>query len=113
MPDRDPLGREAYNASISRGMQDISRAGLPLALIASLIIVALGVGLWVGQRNSGAEGAAASIAELKLQVQNLSSQVTQISISLAKGPTLPENVAYKADLLRFCTLNKTLTCPNF
>lgn len=92
---------------------DASRLGLPLVLVGGMLVTALGGGMWIQGRLNGNEVSSQNIAELKLQVTNLSAQVTQISVALAKGPTIPENVAFKADLLRFCVMNRQLQCPNF
>lgn len=98
---------------LEQRLSDVSRFGVPITLIGGLLVSVLIAGMWLGKRDTTGELSASNIAELKVQVQNLSDQVTQISVSLAKGPTLPESVAYKADLLRFCILNKNLTCPQF
>ncbi len=94
-------------------MQDIRQLGLPVAVVIGMLGIAATIGMQVQSRIGAVDTSSSQLAELKLQVQNLSAQVTQISVALAKGPTMPENVAFKADLLRFCVLNRSLNCPQF
>lgn len=92
---------------------DLTRGGLPVVLVGGMLVSALIAGMWIQDRTGAGAVANSSITELKLQVQQLQATVNQISVNLAKGPTLPENVAYKADLLRFCVMNRQLQCPQF
>lgn len=99
---------------MSSSMQDLTKGYVPLILIATFIIpTALYLGLYFGKRDSASETLGSQITSLQTQVSALTNQVTQISIAVAKGPTLPENVAFKADLLRLCLANKNLICPQF
>lgn len=92
---------------------DLTRGGLPIVLVGGMLVSALMAGMWLQDRTGASAASSSSITELKLQVQQLQATVNQISVTLAKPPTLPENVAYKADLLRFCVMNRQLQCPQF
>lgn len=95
-------------------MHDLTKGYVPLALVLTFLIpTVLYIGMYVGKRESGTDHLGSQLANLQSQVVSLNTQVSQIAIAVAKGPILPENVAYKADLLRFCLANKNLTCPNF
>ncbi len=107
--DHHPLGKEKAPLNT----WDLTRGGLPVVLVGGMLVSALIAGMWIQDRTGAGAVANSSITELKLQVQQLQATVNQISVNLAKGPTLPENVAYKADLLRFCVMNRQLQCPQF
>lgn len=99
---------------MTQGVSDLTKGYVPFALILTFIIpTAIYLGLYFGKRESSTENLVAQLASVQSQISNLTTQVGQISIAVAKGPTLPENVAYKADLLRFCLENRQLKCPSF
>lgn len=111
-PDDNPVERK--EEVVSSPMQDLTKGYVPLIIIATFVIpTAIYIGLYLGKRDSASETLGSQITSLQTQVSALTNQVTQISIAVAKGPTLPENVAFKADLLRLCLANKNLICPQF
>jgi hypothetical protein len=69
--------------------------------------------MYFGGKEQNAISTMSQLSELRIQVTALATQVSQISVALAKPPTLPENVAYKADLLRLCVENRQLKCPPY
>lgn len=102
---------------LEKGMQDISKGALPIVVVFGMLMTAISAGYWVGGRTQTTELTANSLAaqftRLETQVTSLSVQVQNLSNSLAKGPPLPENVAFRGDLLKFCIENRQLKCPAF
>lgn len=112
--------RPADNHSVERErplttpFQDLTKGYVPIALVLTFVIpTLLYVGAYFARRDSSTENLASQMASLQSQVASLSTQVGNISVAIAKPPTLPENVAFKADLLRLCLENKNLKCPSF
>jgi hypothetical protein len=96
------------------GLADLTKGYVPVAMLIMFIIpTILGLGLYFGKRDASGDSIASQITSLTSQVSNLQTQVTQIQLAVAKGPTLPENIAFKADLLRLCLENRQLKCPAF
>lgn len=109
--DNHPVEREEH---VKGTMGDLTKGYIPMALLITFIVpTLLGVGLYFGKRDSGTDNLASQLAALQSQVSSLSTQVGNISVAIAKPPTLPENVAFKADLLRLCVENRQLKCPSF
>ena len=96
------------------GMADLTKGYVPAALVITFIVPTLiFLGIYFGKRENAADNLATSITNLSTQVTSLQTQVSQIQVIIAKPPTLPDNVAYRADLLRFCIENRSLKCPTF
>ncbi len=94
--------------------QDLSRGYVPFVLVLTFLIpTAIYIGMYFGRGDAASNNLASQLSSLQAQVSTLTTQVGQISVAVARPPQLPENVAYKADLLRFCITNKNLTCPTF
>ena len=108
LPDNNPVEREKMSSSVS----DLTKGYVPLAIILTFIIpTAIYVGLYMGKRDASTDALGGQLTSLQQQVTALTAQVSSIAVTVAKPPTLPENVAYKADLLRFCVENRQLKCP--
>jgi len=96
-----------------RIMQDLSKGYVPIIFVLSIIGTALVTGMWVSAQQADVRAVSGKVTELQTQLSQISGQVATLSIALAKGQPLPENVAYKADILRFCVENRQLKCPVF
>ena len=108
LSDDHPVGRE----EVSTRSSDLTKGYVPLALILTFIIpTAIYVGLYIGKRDAGSEALGTQLSSLQQQVTALTAQVSSIAVTVAKPPQIPENVAFKADLLRFCVENRQLKCP--
>lgn len=94
-------------------MHDISKGYVPVVIMLAALGGALVAGQWINRNEMNVAGVVKQVTDLQTQVAGLSTQVAQLSIAIAKGPTLPDNIAYKADILRFCVDNRQLKCPNF
>jgi outer membrane murein-binding lipoprotein Lpp len=92
-------------------MQDLSRGYVPIIIVLAMLGTAGATGFWLQSNQSKVENISRDVQGLQQQINVLSASVSQLTLSFAKGPSLPENVAYKADLLRFCLENRELKCP--
>lgn len=99
---------------------DLSRGYVPITLIGVIIATALATGMWMQRNQQSVENLEKSlqafrseIGDMKTQMGQLSNQVVAMNLALAQGPKMPENVAYKADLLRLCINNRELKCPEW
>lgn len=105
------------STQLGQTMTDLSKGSVPIILVFGMLSTFLVAGYWLGTRSTtteiGANQLAAQFSRLEAQVLALSGQMQAISISLAKGPVIPENVASKADLFKFCVENRELKCPAF
>lgn len=100
-------------AQFENVMQDLSKGYVPVVILLAGFGGALVAGQWINRNEMNVSSVAKQVTDLQTQVAGLSTQVAQLSIAIAKGPTLPDNIAYKADLLRICVENRQLKCPNF
>lgn len=98
-------------ATVGETMSDLSRGYVPIVIVAAMISAALFTGMWLKGNEFQINQVDKKVGDLSVQMSAISSAVSQLSIAVAKGPTLPDNVAYKADLLRFCIENRELKCP--
>jgi hypothetical protein len=94
-------------------MQDLSKGYVPIVMAVAMLGTAAGTGWWLKGTQFQVEAVVKKVTDLQLQVANLSSAVTSLNLTLAKGPQLPENIAFKADILRICIKNPNLVCPDF
>ena len=98
-------------------MTDLTKGVIPITVGFSMLAAALAVGFWFGGRTVNtditASSLSAQVTRLETQVNALALQVQSVSIALAKGPSLPEHIASKSDLYKFCLSNRQLTCPSF
>lgn len=97
---------------LGQTMQDLSKGYVPIVVVISMIATAFGTAFWLRANQAQVENVDRRLTELQNQVAQLSSSVAQLTLTLAKGPQLPDNVAYKADLLKFCIHNRELKCPD-
>lgn len=98
-------------------MTDLSKGVVPITVGFSMLVAALTAGFWFGGRTTNIDYTAstlsAQVTRLETQVTGLALQVQSISLTLAKGPSLPETLALKSDLYKFCLENRELKCPSF
>lgn len=102
---------------LGQTMNDLSKGALPVLVVFGMLASVASAAYWVGGRTQTTELTSASLlaqfTRLETQVSSLSLQVQSISTALAKGTPLPEGVALRADLLKFCIENRQLKCPAF
>lgn len=98
---------------IGQTMQDLSKGYVPIVMAISMLATAAGTGWWLKTTQFQFESVDKKVTDLQLQVSQLSTAVINLNLTLAKGPQLPENVAFKADILRLCLKNPTIVCPEY
>jgi hypothetical protein len=99
---------------VAGAVNDLTKGYVPIVLLLTFIVpTAIYVGLYFGKKDSSSEQLVSQVTALQSQVSSLATQVGNISVAIAKPPTIPENVAFKADLLRLCVENRQLKCPQF
>lgn len=98
-------------ATVGETMSDLSRGYVPIILVCSMIAAALFTGMYFKGNEAQISSINTKVGDLSVQVSTLSTAVSQISLAVAKGTPLPDNIAFKADLLRFCVENRELKCP--
>lgn len=102
---------------LGQAMNDLSKGVVPITVGFAMLTVALSAGFWFGGRTVNTDYTASSLSaqvtRLEAQVNGLATQVQSLSLTLAKGPAVPETAALKSDLYRFCIENRELKCPTF
>lgn len=103
------------STQLGQTMTDLSKGSVPIMLVFGMLSTMLAAGYWFGNRSTSTEitntQLTAQVTRLEAQVLALSGQLQAVSVALAKGPVLPDNVAFKADLFKFCLENRQLKCP--
>lgn len=99
--------------AIGETVQDLSRGYVPIIIVLAMLGTAVATGMWLQGNQSKIDGVSKQMTDLQLQFSQMSTVVSQLNIAVASGPKLPDNIAVKADLLRFCIENRELKCPIF
>lgn len=100
---------------LEQTVQDISKGFVPITVLFTILMTAIGAAYWFGTQSTSTELTNSQLTQqvtrLEAQVISISQQMQTLSVNMAKPPTLPDNVAFKADLYKFCIENRNLKCP--
>jgi hypothetical protein len=100
---------------LEQAVTDLSKGFVPITVLSGILLTSISAAYWFGTRSTSTELTNSQLTQqvtrLEAQVIALGQQMQAFSVSLAKGPAIPDNVAFKADLYKFCIENRTLKCP--
>lgn len=91
-------------------VQDLSKGVVPVMAVLGILGFVWTAATWVSKQTGQTDNMSTSFIALSNKVDQLSIQVNALSMALAQGPKLPENIAYKMDILELCVLNPKLIC---
>ena len=92
-------------------VNDLSKGVVPVMAVIGILGFIWAAATWVANTTGQTGSMGENFKLLSIKVDQLSMQVNTLSIALAQGPKLPDNVVFRADLLEFCLLNPKLNCP--